>query len=233
MASCVRIGLAAGVVLLSGCVHERSKEIVRVPEGALSRGVGGPSTVPPRERVAVERAEKSDGWDALPARSEGVPAGGQAAATMADAVPMTAFISASAEVKTSAAPRAHAKWAPGATAAQMAREKFLNAITTIDAEKVTVYVPAEYAAEVGLVGASVVHDGPGRRTASGSAVLTLRRLTVRARRLTVSVKAESGGDFQVSARGAVSLESDQPSSLLSESGVRQLLLKNDGYVPLR
>ena len=64
-------------------------------------------------------------------------------------------------------------------------------------------------------------------------MLTVRNLTVRARRVTLVLRPEAGADFQVSARGAASLHSDQPSSLLEETGLRSLLLKNDGYVPLR
>ena len=42
-----------------------------------------------------------------------------------------------------------------------------------------------------------------------------------------------GGEHVVSARGSVTFRSDQPSSVLTEAGLRTLLLKNDKYVPLR
>jgi hypothetical protein len=37
----------------------------------------------------------------------------------------------------------------------------------------------------------------------------------------------------VSARGDVSFRSDQAASVVEERGLRSLLLRNDGYVPLR
>jgi len=214
---------AATLLALAGCVHQRERALVTVPAGALAAGPAGPASVPPREREAYRRQADStavlasaaaSGWDSLPPRGESVPA-------------------RAAPVKASAAPPAHARMAPGASLEQRARETFLAAETTIDAESATVYLPPAYAGEASLAGAAVADAGAGRRTADGSAVLTVRRLTVRARRVTLVVRSDGLPDVQVAARGAVSLRSDQPASVVEETGLRSLLLKNDGYVPLR
>ena len=221
--------LSAAALALAGCVHERGKALVTVPAGAMAQGPAGPASVPPREREAFRRAaDRSatlvsasvDGWDPLPPRGESADAS-------------VAALPREAPVKTSAAPRAHARLAPGASLEQRARETFLDAETTIDAESATVYLPPAYASEASLAGAAVTEDQAGRRTADGSAALTVRRLTVRARRVTLVIRSDGLADVQVTARGAVSLRSDQPASVVEETGLRSLFLRNDGYVPLR
>lgn len=134
---------------------------------------------------------------------------------------------------TSSAAPAHRALPAGMSLERIAKEKFLAADTQIRAEKVTLYVPASYAAEASLTGASVVDEGSGRRTAVGGARLVLRRLTIHAERLTLVAKSDPAADVQLSARGDVSLRSDQPASIVEESGLRSLLLRNDGYTPLR
>ncbi len=47
------------------------------------------------------------------------------------------------------------------------------------------------------------------------------------------MQAEGAPDLQLSARGNVSLRSDQPASVIDETGLQSLLLRNDGYTPLR
>ena len=130
-------------------------------------------------------------------------------------------------------PPAHRPLAAGRTLEEAARETFLESATTIDAEKATVTVPAAYAAEASLQGTVVKEEGPGRRVAEGVATLTLRRLTVRARRIVFVAREGAGGDVQITARGGVTLRSDQPASVIEETGLRSLILTNDGYVPLR
>ena len=131
-----------------------------------------------------------------------------------------------------AAPPAHRPIAATTSLADVAREKFLASVTEVGAQRATLYVPAAYAAEVSLTGATVSDDAPGRRTATGSAVATLRHLTVRGAQVTVVVR-EGDPDLQLTARGDVSLRSDPPASALDETGLKALFLKNDGYTPLR
>ena len=100
-------------------------------------------------------------------------------------------------IGTSSAPPAHRPLPPGASLERIAREKFLSAETEIRAEKVTLYVPAVYAAEASLTGATVVEEAPGRRTAVGGATLVLRRLTIRAERLTLVAKSDPASDVQL------------------------------------
>jgi hypothetical protein len=111
------------------------------------------------------------------------------------------------------------------------REKYLASQTTIDAEQATVYLPAAFSPEAFLTGAAVAEESAGRRVATGDAVLVVRRLTVRARRLTLVVRSEE--DVQVTARGDVSFVTFQGSATLAERGLRSLLVRNDGYTPLR
>ncbi len=230
---------------LPACVHERTKVVGNVPEGALAP----PS---PRDRASREStwSERAFGRrrgrgaeatsfeasrDAGPA-PEFVPASySTAPAPAADAADAAAGPERSAPppaVVRSSAPPAHRAIPATTSLADVAREKFLVATTTVTAQRVTLYVPAAYAAEVSLLGAAVSDDAPGRRTAAGSGVATLRRLTVKATQLTVVVR-DGNPDLQLTARGDVSLHSDQPASVLDESGLKSLFLKNDGYTPLR
>jgi hypothetical protein len=94
-------------------------------------------------------------------------------------------------------------------------------------------VPPALAREATLTGAQVVEEGPGRRVATGNAVLTLRRLTVRAARLTLVARDDGAPDVSLSARGRVSFHADLPASVIDERDLKSLLLRNDGYTPLR
>ncbi len=120
-------------------------------------------------------------------------------------------------VATSVAPPAHRPLPAGETLEDRARTKFLASTTDVSADRATLYVPRAYAGEVSREGATVVR---------------LRRLTVRAGQLNVVVR-DDNPDLQLSARGGVSFRSDQPASVIEETGLRSLLLKNDGYTPLR
>lgn len=210
-----RLPLVASLALLAvaGCVHERSKSIGVVPEGALARESAGserafaPTAAPSRTRVPP------------PIRSpEPEPEAAAAVVAPRDGAP--------------APPAAHRAIPAGESLADRARDTFLSSTTDLAAERVTLYVPRALASEVSLEGTTVADDGPGRRVAAGAAVLRLRRLTVRAASLTVVVR-DDNPNLQASARGGVSLRSDQPASVVEESGLRSLILRNDGYTPLR
>jgi outer membrane murein-binding lipoprotein Lpp len=210
--------VVVAAMLLAGCVTERTKPgPVTVREGALAGAVPAASQRAERGSAAVVAAERA---------AERPPAPAAARATPAAVVRTPPAGSA-------AAPPAHRPLAAGRTLEDVARERFLEATTTIDAEKATITVPARYAAEATLSGTTTREDGPGRRVAEGVAVLSLRRLTVRARRIVLVARDDGGSDVQISARGNVVLKSDQPASVVEETGLRSLLLTNDGYVPLR
>ena len=112
---------------------------------------------------------------------------------------------------------AHRPIPAGETLEERERTKFLSSTTEVSADRVTLYVPRAMAGEVSREGATVAR---------------LRRLTVRAVRLSIVVR-DGNPDVQLTARGSVSLRSDQPASVIEESGLKSLLLKNDGYTPLR
>jgi hypothetical protein len=220
----VVVGLAAALAM-GGCVTERTKPgPVRIPEGALS---GAPPAASPGRRrvrpgiVPVERATRPADATAY-AAAAAAPSQTSAPDAVVRSVPAA-----------QAAPPAHRPLAAGRTLEDVAREKFLEATTNIDAEKATVTVPAGYAAEARLSGTTLKEDDPKRRIAEGVAVLTRRRLTIRARRIVLVARDDGSQDVQIAARGNVVLESDQPASVVKESGLRSLLLTNDGYLPLR
>jgi hypothetical protein len=121
----------------------------------------------------------------------------------------------------------------GVSLEQALREKFLNALTTVEAEKATLYLPPALAAQARLTGANVVEEAPGRRVATGSAVLVLRRLTVRAARLTLVARDDGTPDVSLHARGRVTFHADLPASVIEERDLKSLILRNDGYTPLR
>lgn len=208
---------------LVACVHERSKApIGTFPEGVLAR---------PAEADSSWSARAFGGPRDLPVLCQTPYV--QAASPEELRVPcQTPSVQASApSVKTSAAPPAHRPIPAGESLAERARSKFLTATTEVNATRATLYVPRELAGEVALNGENVAEEGAGRRTASGRAVVRLRRLTLSASRVTVVVR-DAGSDVQLSARGDVSMRSDQPASVIEESGLRSLLLLNDGYTPL-
>jgi hypothetical protein len=198
-------------VALAGCVTERSKAVPSIAGPVLSRGGGGDGgSWAGQAPVATAAAHRS----ASPAEAP--------------------RLRGPAERR--AAPVSYAAHRPlpvGASLEERARERFLGSETTVVAREATVYVPERYAREASLRGASVEEKGPGRRVAVGDAVLTLRRLTVRAASVTFVVRRDGKDDVQLSARGEVSFRSDQPASVLEESGLRGLLLRNDAHTPLR
>lgn len=121
---------------------------------------------------------------------------------------------------------------PGKPLAQVARERFLDHPTEIEAEQVTLYAPPEILAEGLLTGADLSEPSPGRRIAVGDARLALRELTLRAERLTLRARAGSP-DIQITARGNVRFVSRQRDQVVREQGLKSLILTNDQLLPLR
>ena len=248
--------LAVPLAGLSACVHEREKALVTLEDGALaprgaaasSSGGGGSSrrgggAFDRRASISSGneggagggRGRSDDGASAVPALPVSAPVvdGAPASAAIAAADDGGVRIVEGPRIGTSSAAPAHRPIPAGVSLERLAKEKFLSATTEIRAQKATLYLPAAYAAEASLQGATVTEEGPGRRTAVGGATLVLRRLTIRAARLTLVSKSDPEADVQLSARGDVSLRSDQPASIVEETGLRSLLLRNDGYTPLR
>jgi hypothetical protein len=205
-----RVPLAVLALALASCVHERTKAYPVY--GATPRREPASRSAP--RAVVSSRAPVAEA-SRLPEPS-------------APPAPAPAFPAPAA-----AAPRPP-RGDPARPAVPLApRDVFLSSETEIAAGKATVHVPAALAAEAALTGGAVEDDGAGRRVATGGAVLRLRRLVVRAERLTVVVRPPGEDDFQVSARGGVSFRSEQPRSRLSETDLKSLLLTNDSFVPLR
>lgn len=220
------LGVAGGA---TGCVTERQKSVAILEEGSLA---------PPEARAALVGGA---GRGARGYRRPRSPASGAAATTTALDRPLPAVTEvATAELgadvvgerpapevaaqvvpapfKTSAAPRAHAPVADVATLERRRRETFLACTTTIRAEKATLFVPARYAAEAVL---------------TGTTRLTLRHLTIDAKTVKLVVRTDGSDDVSISARGDVSFHADRPASLIAEEGLKLLLVRNDGYTPLR
>ena len=61
----------------------------------------------------------------------------------------------------------------------------------------------------------------------------MRRLLVRAERVTLVLRPAGEDDVQSPPAGGVSFHSSQPKAVLFESDLKSLLLTNDSYVPLR
>lgn len=211
--------------LLAGCVSERHKALVMIPEGAFAprdEGAGDPRPGLPDERAPRTEATSLAGmWVPPESRIPRPP----------DAAPEAPAQDVPREV---AGPYAgHRPLADGVSLEQAMRERFLTSATRVEAEKATLHVPPALAREATLTGAQVVEEGPGRRVATGNAVLTLRRLTVRAARLTLVARDDGAPDVSLSARGRVSFHADLPASVIDERDLKSLLLRNDGYTPLR
>ncbi len=206
---------------LAACVTERSRTLAMIPEGSLARSADD-------ARALREPRPQPASLDAVPASF--------AAIDPASVVPPPRPEPAAAlppPPRNPDRPAAHKPLPPGVTVEEAAREKFLWAPTVVEAQKATFYCSAALAAEATLTGSVTTDDGPGRRTAAGHAVLTLRRLIVRAERVTLVVRSDGKRDVQLTARGGVSLRSEQAASVIEETGLKSLLLTNDGYTPLR
>ncbi len=121
---------------------------------------------------------------------------------------------------------------PTKPAAEVARERFLDHPTEIQAEQITLYAPPEILAEGRLTGANLSEAGPGRRVAVGEARLALRELTLRAQRITLRTRSGSP-DIQITARGGVEFVSRQRDQVLREQALKGLILTNDQLTPLR
>jgi hypothetical protein len=208
--------LLAATLLLAGCVTERRKTLVLVPEGALGpQGPAGPS------RASRDRPPPSAGAADVPPESR-VP------------VPEAPAAATAAPPPSPAGPYAGHRPLPAGTSVEQAqRERFLASPTTVVAERATLYLPAALAAEARLSGASVVEEAPGRRVATGDAVLVVRRLTVRAARVTLVARDDGTSDLALSARGRVAFHADLPASVIEERDLKTLLIRNDAFTPLR
>jgi hypothetical protein len=235
---------------LPSCVHERSKALAIVPEGALS---GAPAPERPR---GVYRSPAAVARGRGPAEPAGAAAPAPTAALAsargeppsapqgpAAAVPPGTDASGAAAAPPPAEPAAprpvtgpyegHRPVPAEVSLEQLARERFLNSPTVIEAEKATVHLPPAYLREATLTGLEVVEEGPGRRSATGSGVLVLRRLTIRASRITLVARDDGLPDLSVSARGGVAFRADLPGSVLEERDLKSLLIRNDRHTPLR
>ncbi len=121
---------------------------------------------------------------------------------------------------------------PTTSRADVARERFLDHPTEIQAEQITLYAPPEILAEGRLTGANLSEASPGRRVAVGEARLALRELTLRAQRITLRTRSGSP-DIQITARGGVEFVSRQRDQVLREQALKGLILTNDQLTPLR
>ena len=246
----VRLAGACLVAFVAaGCVSERRKTVAILEEGALAPpaaqaalvgGDGGPAPVYRRPRSKGARRDAPPdgvrggaGMDAArrAADATGGPDAGdreaRPASAGASAVPdvgsrpepraTSAATPAPAAIKTTAAPPAHEPVADVATLEQRRRETFLRCTTTIRAAKATMFVPPRYVAE------AVVSQGR----------LTLRHLTIEAPQVKLVARTDGSDDISISARGDVSFHADRPASVIAESGLKTLLVRNDGYTPLR
>jgi hypothetical protein len=203
---------------LAGCVTERKR------------------TIPTYEGPLFARGDSGVVGEAAPAPR--AAAKGRVAARAPDVTPPTAAPGAPGPREerpartVSGGYAGHRPLPPGATLEERARERFLAHDTRVVAREATVYVPERYAREAALLGTSVEAQGGDRRVALGAATLTLRRLTVRAAKVTLVARGD-GEPVQITARGDVSFRSDQPASLVEEEGLRGLLIRDDTHTPLR
>lgn len=245
----VRLAGACLVAFVAaGCVSERRKTVAILEEGALAPpdakaalvgGDGGPAPVYRRPRSkGARRDAPSDGVrggagaDAVVRAGDATGSPGtrdreaRPASEDPSAVPgprsgarpaEPTVVATPVAVKTTAAPPAHEPVADVATLEQRRRETFLRCTTTIRAAKATMFVPPRYVAE------AVVSEGR----------LTLRHLTIEAPQVKLVARTDGSDDISISARGDVSFHADRPASVIAESGLKTLLVRNDGYTPLR
>ena len=256
--ACVAASLSA-----TACVHQREKPLAILPEGALAPDARGATTGPrparrpsgvPTAQLCSYVPRSVAGGDDMPAVSSDEPAAvtsssargdgahraqsserarQESATALADhARSSDATVATDGLVRHSSAPPAHQAIAADVSLEQVAREAFLSCDSSVVAEKAAVFVPARYAPEIQLTGLAVESPSPGRRVASAGA-LRLRRLTVRAASLTVTVRDDGREDFSIQARGDVSFDADRPASVIAERHLKMLLVTNDRYTPLR
>lgn len=226
--------LATLVVLgSSGCTVARNRAVAVVPAGALARPDGdgvapkGPrgAKAEPRSTSREARRGPSPGGTSLAVGRTGPPTAHPptSTATEGDPAPTGPSIDgpvavASPTVKRSVAPVAHERVSDLETLERRRRETFLDAITFVRADKATVFVPPRYAAEA---------------IVEGTTRLTLRRLTVEGLDVRLVLRTDGADDVSLSARGRVTFRADLAASVLEETGLRTLLLRNDQHVPLR
>lgn len=116
---------------------------------------------------------------------------------------------------------------------RLARDHYLDYPTSVVAQRITFYCPADCANEIRLKADDVRQTHPTRRLARGNARLVCRELTLEADRLTVRIREEPDADLQVSARGAAGIVSTVRGQVQREEGLRSMLITNDRLVPLR
>ncbi len=116
---------------------------------------------------------------------------------------------------------------------QVAREHYLTNPTTIEAERITFYVPPGYLPEVRLTGAEVKDLAANRRRATGNARLVCRELTLKADQITLRTLKPDARDIRITARGGAGIVSKVRDQVLRDEGLRSLLISNDRLTPLR
>jgi len=116
---------------------------------------------------------------------------------------------------------------------QVSREHYLTNPTTIEAQRITLYVPPAYLPEVRLTGADVKDLAPNRRRATGDARLVCRELTLKADQITLRTLKADQRDIRITARGDAGIISKVREQILRDEGLRSLLITNDKLIPLR
>jgi hypothetical protein len=119
------------------------------------------------------------------------------------------------------------------SAAQLAREHFLDYPTRIRASRISFHCPAALIDGVRLEGEQVDRSRPEHQRAVGRARLTLRELTLEADRITLRTRPSGDPDLQILARGDVRFVSDVRGNVHREEGLRSLIVTNDRTLPLR
>lgn len=116
---------------------------------------------------------------------------------------------------------------------QVAREHYLTNPTTIEAGRITLYVPPGYLPEVRLTGAKVEDLAANRRRATGNARLVVRELTLKADQITLRTLKADARDIRITARGEAGIITKVRDQVIREEGLRSLLISNDRLTPLR
>lgn len=123
---------------------------------------------------------------------------------------------------------------PKKSAADRAREHYLDNPTTVRAPKITFYCPAAFLREVRLTAADIKNTSADRRIARGGARLVCRELTLVADQITLRIRREADAELQVIARGGgVAFISRVRDQATHDEGLRSLILRQDRVIPLR
>lgn len=116
---------------------------------------------------------------------------------------------------------------------QVAREHYLRNPTTIEAHRITLYIPPGYLPEVRLSGADVKDLAANRRRATGDARLVCRELTLKADQITLRTLKADQRDIRITARGDAGIISTVREQIMRDEGLRSLMITNDKLMPLR